>query len=219
MSSSFQSTAATNIYDSPVDTFVRPVRVLPKTGIMDLAETLASVNENLRPFLNQSITKGVEKEKRKATKDRIFAEINGGEVAKLSNDIRKKDGDDAARKIIGGSRVYRQQYEKAGVQLEALKFKGNFENAYMKKYYMTKDDFAHNYPIKNMATGANGYWYCDYDIRNQRYQSVGNYTSDSIRHWPNIHMCISKDGTKKGVLNQKNLSAPNYIFYFCFLNK
>ena len=130
MSSSFQSTAATNIYDSPVDTFVRPVRVLPKTGIMDLAETLASVNENLRPFLNQSITKGVEKEKRKATKDRIFAEINGGEVAKLSNDIRKKDGDDAARKIIGGSRVYRQQYEKAGVQLEALKFKGNFENAY-----------------------------------------------------------------------------------------
>ncbi len=130
MSSSFQSTAATNIYDSPVDTFVRPVRVLPKTGIMDLAETLASVNENLRPFLNQSITKGVEKEKRKATKDRIFAEINGGEVAKLSNNIRKKDGDDAARKIIGGSRVYRQQYEKAGVQLEALKFKGNFENAY-----------------------------------------------------------------------------------------
>ena len=130
MSSSFQSTAATNIYDSPVDTFVRPVRVLPKTGIMDLAETLASVNENLRPFLNQSITKGVEKEKRKATKDRIFVEINGGEVAKLSNDIRKKDGDDAARKIIGGSRVYRQQYEKAGVQLEALKFKGNFENAY-----------------------------------------------------------------------------------------
>ena len=130
MSSSFQSTAATNIYDSPVNTFVQPVRVLPKTGIMDLAETLASVNTNLRPFLNQEITKGVEKEKRRATKDRIFAEINGGEVAKLSNDIRKKDGDDAARKIIGGSRVYRQQYEKAGVQLEALKFKGNFENAY-----------------------------------------------------------------------------------------
>lgn len=130
MSSSFQSTAATNIYDSPVDTFVRPVRVLPKTGIMDLAETLASVNANLRPFLNQEITKGVEKEKRRATKDRIFAEINGGEVAKLSNNIRKKDGDDAARKIIGGSRIYRQQYEKTGVQLEALKFKGNFENAY-----------------------------------------------------------------------------------------
>ena len=96
MSSSFQSTAATNIYDSPVNTFVQPVRVLPKTGIMDLAETLASINTNLRPFLNQEITKGVEKEKRRATKDRIFAEINGGEVAKLSNDIRKKDGNDAA---------------------------------------------------------------------------------------------------------------------------
>ena len=73
MSSSFQSTAATNIYDSPVNTFVRPVSVLPKTGIMDLAETLASINTNLRPFLNQEITKGVDKENRKATKDRIFA--------------------------------------------------------------------------------------------------------------------------------------------------
>ena len=81
---------------------------------------------------------------------------------------------------------------------------GNFKYAYMKKYYMTKDDFAQNYPIKNMATGANGYWYCDYDIRNQRYQSAGIYESKSLRHWPNIHMCISKDGTKKGVLNQKN---------------
>ena len=44
MSSSFQSTAATNIYDSPVDTFVQPVRVLPKTGIMDLAETTVGRN-------------------------------------------------------------------------------------------------------------------------------------------------------------------------------
>ena len=130
MSNSFLSPAARQNFDQPVSTYVDPVTPQPKSRLVAFAETLASVNKNLRPFLNQSIEKGVEKEKRKATKDRIFAEINGGEVAKLSNDIRKKNGDDAARKIIGGSRVYRQQYEKVGVQLEALKLKGNFENAY-----------------------------------------------------------------------------------------
>tara|TARA_R100000655_G_scaffold13740_2_gene31029 strand:- start:7594 stop:10149 length:2556 start_codon:yes stop_codon:yes gene_type:complete len=130
MSNSFLSPAARKNYDQPVSTYVDPITTQPKSRLLAFAETLASVNKDIRPFLNQSIEKGVEKEKRKATKDRIFAEINGGEVAKLSNDIRKKNGDDAARKIIGGSRVYRQQYEKVGVQLEALKFKGNFENAY-----------------------------------------------------------------------------------------
>ena len=81
---------------------------------------------------------------------------------------------------------------------------GPVNTAFMKKYYMTRDDFSQNYPISNMASGSNSYWYCDHDPRNQRYQSVSTYTSEGIRHWPNIHMCISKDGTKRGVLNQKN---------------
>ena len=81
-----------------------------------------------------------------------------------------------------------------------------FQYAYMKKYYMTGEDFAYNYPIKNMSTGAQGYWSCDYNIRNQKYTYDSDYLFESqkVRHWPNIHMCISKDGTKKGVLNQKN---------------
>ena len=48
MTNSFQSTAATNIYDSPVDTFVNPVTVLPRTGIMDLADTLKTINPVLQ---------------------------------------------------------------------------------------------------------------------------------------------------------------------------
>ena len=38
MSSSFQSTAATRIYDSPVDTFVQPVTAIQKSSMADLAE-------------------------------------------------------------------------------------------------------------------------------------------------------------------------------------
>ena len=44
MTSSFQSTAATRIYDSPVNTFVQPVTAIQKTSIMDVAEILQTVN-------------------------------------------------------------------------------------------------------------------------------------------------------------------------------
>ena len=66
MSNSFLSPAARENYDQTVSTYVDPVTTQPKSRLVAFAETLASVNKNLRPFLNQSIEKGVEKEKRKA---------------------------------------------------------------------------------------------------------------------------------------------------------
>ena len=113
MTSSFQSTAFQSSA-RPVDTFVAEPSVLPKTGMMELAETLQAINHALQRFIGQKIEDRIEKDKRKATKDRIQFELDGGEVAKLSNNIRKTQGDDAARKIIGSSRAYRKQYEKVG---------------------------------------------------------------------------------------------------------
>ena len=75
----------------------------------------------------------------------------------------------------------------------------NFQYANLKKYYMTTEDYIQNYSGSNANKQS-----CDYDTRNQRYHSDGTFTSESVRHWPNIHMCISKNGSKKGVLNQKN---------------
>ena len=46
----FQSTAGESSR-TPVETFVEPVRVLPKTGIMDLAETLKEINPTLQDLL------------------------------------------------------------------------------------------------------------------------------------------------------------------------
>ena len=110
MTNSFLSTAFQSA-TSPVDTFVQPVTVQPKSGAEELAEILEAVNPALQKFIGQKLEDKVEEEKRRAIKDRIFAEINNGEVAKVSNNIRKKDGDDAAKKIIGGSRIYKLQYE------------------------------------------------------------------------------------------------------------
>ncbi len=92
--------------------------------------------------------------------------------------------------------------------LAMVRFGGPTSHTYaqIEKRYMTRENFAQNYPISNMASGSNSYWHCDYDTRNQQYtwDSDYNFVSQEIRHWPNIHMCISKDGTKRGVLNQKN---------------
>ena len=43
----FQSTAGQSSR-TPVDTFVRTFTVLPKTGLMDLAETLQNINTTLQ---------------------------------------------------------------------------------------------------------------------------------------------------------------------------
>ena len=127
MTNSFQSTAF-QPQASPVDTFVQPVSVQPKSGAEELANILASVNPVLQKFISEKVENENEKERRRATKDRIQLELDGGEVAKTSNKIRKTEGNDTARKIIGGSRAYRKQYEKVGVQLEALKLGNRLEN-------------------------------------------------------------------------------------------
>ena len=92
--------------------------------------------------------------------------------------------------------------------LAMVRFGGPNSSKYasIEKRYMTRADFAQNYPISNMASGASGYWSCDYDVRNKKYSWDNDYVfeSEDIRHWPNEFMCISKDGTKKGPLDQKN---------------
>ena len=127
MTNSFQSTAAANIYDSPVSTFVQPVTVLPKTGMMELAETLKVVNPALQNLIEFGIKREVEKDKERAVADLLDAEINGGAISDLSNKLEKSEGRQTAREIIGGSRAYRRQYEASLVELQAQK-RGNRMN-------------------------------------------------------------------------------------------
>ena len=79
----------------------------------------------------------------------------------------------------------------------------NNQYAYMKKYYMTTEDFIYNYKGDTFKSG-NTINTCDYDPRNMRYQSDGYFESKNIRHWDNLHMCISKNGVQTGYLFLKN---------------
>jgi prepilin-type N-terminal cleavage/methylation domain-containing protein len=83
--------------------------------------------------------------------------------------------------------------------LAMIKFRNGGTYASIEKKYMTRSDFSNNY------SGSNKYKYtCE---TNQQYHKTSDniFESQLIRHWPNnAHLCISKDGTKKGPLNKKN---------------
>ena len=84
--------------------------------------------------------------------------------------------------------------------LAMIKFPNGGSYASIEKKYMTRSDFASNY------SGSNNFK-CQ---TNQQYHKDNDYIFQSqlIRHWPNnTHLCISKDGTKKGPLNKKNPST------------
>ena len=106
MTNSFQSTAATNIYDTPVSTFVNPVTVSPKTSLVALAETLQVVNPVLQTYLGRIL----EKEKQAAMRDvnklrKTFANLDLDESA-LANP------EDLQNRINRGSKRVLENLEK-----------------------------------------------------------------------------------------------------------
>jgi len=130
MTSSFQSTA----FESsarPVDTFVAPPSVLPKTGIMELADTLKSINPALQNFLNVNLEKTIKQEQEKGLKMAVDKLLSEGDLTSEVNNLRKKRGDDATRQLIGGSifadRVYR-------TSISSL-YSSQLDNIFQKSYY------------------------------------------------------------------------------------
>jgi len=109
MTNSFQSTAATNIYDSPVDTFVNPVTVLPKTGIMDLADTLKTINPVLQTYLQGQIEKEKQAGILQGEIDVLMA--NPEKLKEFSNALKSSNKKEA-RQILGNNIFVRAGIEK-----------------------------------------------------------------------------------------------------------
>ena len=68
--------------------------------------------------------------------------------------------------------------------------------ATIKRYYMTTTNYNQNYSGSKTHLPS-----C---TKSQSYQSDGNYSSELTRHWPNTHICISKNGSKIGPMDLKN---------------
>ena len=123
----FQSTAGQSSRQ-PVNTFVEPVSVLPKTGIMELAETLQSINPTLQKFVNFTIQK--EKQKGILEGQNQILGSTPTEINKIKKELEKKEGKRFARNFVGGN-IYTQY----GIEKQLAINLGNAAEAKTKKFF------------------------------------------------------------------------------------
>ncbi len=127
MTNSFQSTAFQSSA-RPVDTFVQPVRVQPKTDIESLAEALQSINPAIQSFIGSRIEKEVEKEEAEGTE--LAIEDAAKNFKDISREVKKSDGEDAARQLIGGSIFADRAYQKTKAEILGNNLKSTLSNSY-----------------------------------------------------------------------------------------
>ena len=133
MTSSFQSTAFQGSA-RPVDTFVRPPSVQPKTDIEQLAEALQSINPAIQSFIGSRIEKAVEKEEAEGTE--LAIEDAAKNFKDISRGVKKTDGEDAARQLIGGSIFADRAYQRTKTKILG----SNHESALFNSYATTQID-------------------------------------------------------------------------------
>ena len=104
MTNSFRPQAA------PVDTFVQPVSVAPPTDLDVLARALETINPGIQAFLEHKTGEAIKDEQAKGME--LAIEDSAKEFKGITKSIRKKDGDAAARQLIGGSIFADRAYQK-----------------------------------------------------------------------------------------------------------
>tara|TARA_B100001057_G_scaffold141044_1_gene140788 strand:+ start:3961 stop:6321 length:2361 start_codon:yes stop_codon:yes gene_type:complete len=127
MTSSFQSTAFQSSA-SPVDTFVRPPSVQPKSDIEQLAEALKTLNPKIQSFLETRLEKAVEKEEAEGTE--LAIEDAAKNFKDISRGVKKADGEDAARQLIGGSIFADRAYQRTKTEILGSNLASTLSNSY-----------------------------------------------------------------------------------------
>ena len=127
MTSSFQSTAFQSSA-RPVDTFVAPPSVQPKTDLQELAESLQSINPAIQTFIESRIKKEIEKEEAEGTE--LAIEQAATNFKSISKNVKKTDGEDAARQLIGGSIFANRAYQKTKAEILGNNLASTLSNSY-----------------------------------------------------------------------------------------
>ena len=134
MTSSYQSTAFQGSA-RPVDTFVAPPSVQPKTDIEQLAEALQSINPAIQSFIGSRIEKAVKDERKKGARIAIEESKSGfKDIVKI---VRNQDGNDSARQLVGGSIFANDEYDKVKSELLGDTYANRIEALYQSKKYKT----------------------------------------------------------------------------------
>ena len=193
MSSSFQSTAATNIYDSPVDTFVNPVTVLPKTGMMELADTLKTINPALQTYLQGQI----EKEKQAGIlQGEIDVLMASPDKLKEFSNALKSSNKKEARQILGNNIFVRAGIEKRLAINNGLAIEGKL-NQFLNNKTITvegTDGTIRQVPLKEFSVNSEEFKGAISEFSETRKQDVTGIRPSFINQYfmPEVAKSVSK---------------------------
>ena len=181
MTNSFQSTAF-QPQASPVDTFVQPVSVQPKSGIESLAETLAVVNPALQKIIGSKLEEIKKEEIARGMQIRM--EEGKKELPKVLKEVNKKEGKRVARQLVGGNIFAQYGYEKRDAQLLALDTDRKAKSLYQ-NYRVTKT-------LPNGETV--GIPISNFDLDSPEYQEFQRQLGDINQEYlPNIRSTLIAD--------------------------
>ena len=113
---------------SPVDTYVRPSTVAPTTGFDKLVDALKTVNPAINKYFDYKIKDEIENEQQEGAELAIEDSVKG--FKNITRSVRKKDGDDAARQLIGGSIFAQKAYERTKANILGNNVRSKLENSY-----------------------------------------------------------------------------------------
>ncbi len=181
MTSSFQSTAFQGSA-RPVDTFVRPPSVQPKSDIESLAEALATVNPSLQKIIGTQLERKKEEEIARGMDIRM--EEGKKELLKVLREVNKKEGKIVARQLVGGNIFSQYGYEKRDAQLLALDTNRKAKSLYQ------------NYRVtKTLPSGETvGIPISHYEIDSPEYQEFSQQLSSINQEYlPNIRPTLIAD--------------------------
>ena len=218
MTNSFQSTAATNIYDAPVSTFVNPVRVSPKTSLVALAETLQVVNPVLQTYLGGIL----EKEKQ--------AGILQGEIDVLMADPKKlKEFTNAlkstnkkeAKNILGNNIFVRAGIEKRIAINNGLAIEGKL-NQFLNNKTITVEGTngsVRNVPLKEFSVNSKEFKDAiaefsetqKFDVTGIRPSFINQYFMPKVAESISKAYITQEENNREFVTEQTNTSLKNNI--------
>ena len=227
MTDSFQSTA----FESsrrPVDTFVSPVRVQPKTNLMALAETMAEINPTLQKFVSFQIEKA-KQEGIQEGQNLVLGSTPEG-INKFKKELENKEGKRFARNFVGGN-IYTQY----GIEKQLAINLGNIAESKTDKFFTN-----HFVQVPNKDGSTTPISLSQFDVNSQEFQSALNEFNETqlldtkgIRpellnkyFFPQQNAALRKAMNKQieakadaNINNYKNLISNSSLQYFRNIDK
>ena len=157
----FQSTAGESSR-TPVETFVEPVSVLPKTGIMDLADTLKTVNPALQRIVNFKIDEA--KQEGVLEGQNLLLGADDKQITQIKKELSEKKGNRIMRNFVGGN-----MYIEYGIEKQLAMNLGNIAEGKTNQFFAN-----HIVQVPNKEGGTTAIPLSQFDVNSKEFQSAIN---------------------------------------------